>query len=125
VNLGYCLGWFQSLQLPSTQSESPLFLIPLAPKFHASLKSMYSTVNRIFHFSYFDPDYPTTGLARVYCIYKSPVSPGFVKLNHAYLTWRRTINASLIYSGIDAMVLQSVAFHSCFLGNGDLVNMRV
>jgi hypothetical protein len=30
-------------------------------------------VNSIFHFSYFDPDYPTvgltvTGLARVYCI---------------------------------------------------------
>jgi hypothetical protein len=33
---------------------------------------MYSTVNRIFHFSYFDADYLTsrltvTGLARVYC----------------------------------------------------------
>jgi hypothetical protein len=32
---------------------------------------MYSTVNKIFHFSYFDPDYPTSGvnvigLARVY-----------------------------------------------------------
>jgi hypothetical protein len=32
---------------------------------------MFSTVNRMFHFSYFDPDYPTfgltvTGSARVY-----------------------------------------------------------
>jgi hypothetical protein len=31
ANLGYCLAWFQSLQLPSTQSESPL-----APKSHVS-----------------------------------------------------------------------------------------
>jgi hypothetical protein len=29
--LGYFLAWFQSLQLPSTQSESPL-----APKCHVS-----------------------------------------------------------------------------------------
>jgi hypothetical protein len=29
---------FQSLQLPSTQSESPLALIPLAPKSHVSFK---------------------------------------------------------------------------------------
>jgi hypothetical protein len=33
---------------------------------------MSSTVNSIFHFSYFDPDYPTSGLtvtavARIYC----------------------------------------------------------
>jgi hypothetical protein len=28
---------------------------------------MYSTANRIFHFSYLGPDYPTSGLARVYC----------------------------------------------------------
>jgi hypothetical protein len=27
-SLGYFLAWFQSLQLPSTQSESPLALIP-------------------------------------------------------------------------------------------------
>jgi hypothetical protein len=32
--LGYFLAWFQSLQLPSTQSESPL-----APKSHASFKA--------------------------------------------------------------------------------------
>jgi hypothetical protein len=31
--LGYFLAWFQSLQLPSTQSESPL-----APKSHVSFK---------------------------------------------------------------------------------------
>jgi hypothetical protein len=37
ANLGYFLAWFQSLQLPSTQSESPLALIPLAPKCNASL----------------------------------------------------------------------------------------
>jgi hypothetical protein len=33
ASLGYFLAWFQSLQLPSTQSESPL-----APKSHASFK---------------------------------------------------------------------------------------
>jgi hypothetical protein len=38
TKLGYFLAWFQSLQLPSTQSESPLALIPLAPKFHVSFK---------------------------------------------------------------------------------------
>jgi hypothetical protein len=31
---GRSLAWFQSLQLPSTPSESPLALIPLAPKCH-------------------------------------------------------------------------------------------
>jgi hypothetical protein len=31
ANLGYFLAWFQSLQPPSTQSESPL-----APKSHVS-----------------------------------------------------------------------------------------
>jgi hypothetical protein len=61
VSLWYFLTWFQTLQLPSTQSEGPLPLIPC----------VYSTVNRIFHFSYLDPGYPTseltvTGLARVY-----------------------------------------------------------
>jgi hypothetical protein len=33
TNLGYFLVWFQSLQLPSTQSESPL-----APKSRVSFK---------------------------------------------------------------------------------------
>jgi hypothetical protein len=37
-NFGYFLAWFQSLQLPSTQSESPLALIPLVPKSHVSFK---------------------------------------------------------------------------------------
>jgi hypothetical protein len=39
---------------------------------------MYSAVNGIFHFSYFDPDYATfvltvVGLARVYSIWMTPV----------------------------------------------------
>jgi hypothetical protein len=38
ANLGYFLAWFQSLQLPSTQSESHLTLIHLAPKSHMSFK---------------------------------------------------------------------------------------
>jgi hypothetical protein len=38
ANLGHFLAWFQSLQLPSTQSESPLVLIPLTPKSHVSVK---------------------------------------------------------------------------------------
>jgi hypothetical protein len=32
------IAWFQCLQQPSTQSESPLALIPLAPKSHVSFK---------------------------------------------------------------------------------------
>jgi hypothetical protein len=38
ANLGYFLAWIQSLQLPSTQSESTLALILLNPKPHASFK---------------------------------------------------------------------------------------
>jgi hypothetical protein len=34
ANLGYFLAWFESHQLPSTQSKSPFVLIPLAPKSH-------------------------------------------------------------------------------------------
>jgi hypothetical protein len=34
ANLGYFLEWFKSLQLPSSQSESPL-----APKSHVSFKA--------------------------------------------------------------------------------------
>jgi hypothetical protein len=37
-SLGYFLVRFQSLQLPSTQSQSPLVLTLLAPKFHASFE---------------------------------------------------------------------------------------
>jgi hypothetical protein len=39
VSLGYFLAWFQSFQLHSTQSESPLALIPLAHKSHISFKA--------------------------------------------------------------------------------------
>jgi hypothetical protein len=46
---------------------------------------VYSTVNRTFHFSYFGPDYPTsgstvTGLARAYCnvIYLSVSFPSSI-----------------------------------------------
>jgi hypothetical protein len=38
ANLCYFLAWFQSLQLPSAKSQSPLNRIPLAPKFHVSFK---------------------------------------------------------------------------------------
>jgi hypothetical protein len=38
VSLGYFLAWFQSLQLPSTQSKCPLALIPLAPISHVTFK---------------------------------------------------------------------------------------
>jgi hypothetical protein len=38
AKLGYFLAWFQSLQLPSTQSQSPLALISLATKAHVSFK---------------------------------------------------------------------------------------
>jgi hypothetical protein len=38
ANLGYFPAWFQSLQLPTTQSESPLAQIPLAHKCHVSFK---------------------------------------------------------------------------------------
>jgi hypothetical protein len=38
ANLGYFPAWFESLQLHSTQSESFLALIPLAPKLHVSFK---------------------------------------------------------------------------------------
>jgi hypothetical protein len=45
ANLGYFLAWFQSPQLPSTQSESPL-----APNSHVSFNvRVYSTADRIFH----------------------------------------------------------------------------
>jgi hypothetical protein len=45
-NLGYFLAWFQCLQLPSVQSESPLAVIQLAPK-----SKVYSTMNRTVHIS--------------------------------------------------------------------------
>jgi hypothetical protein len=54
--LGHFLAWFQSLQLPSTQSESPLALIPLAPKSHVSFKARTQPRRAFFIFPYFDPD---------------------------------------------------------------------
>jgi hypothetical protein len=38
TNLGYFLIWFQYLQLPSTKSESPFVLFPLAHKSRVSFK---------------------------------------------------------------------------------------
>jgi hypothetical protein len=48
ANLGHFLVWFQSLQLPLTQSESPL-----APKSHGSFKvcAQLSAEFLIFHIS--------------------------------------------------------------------------
>jgi hypothetical protein len=46
ASLGYFLAWFQSLQLPSTQSESSL-----APKSNVSFKVCYSNVSQILHVS--------------------------------------------------------------------------
>jgi hypothetical protein len=60
VNLGYLLPWFQSLQLPSTQSESPL-----APKSHVSF--IKYVLNCEQNCSYSDQDYLISGLVRVYC----------------------------------------------------------
>jgi hypothetical protein len=73
VNVGYFLALFQSLQLPSTKSESPLSLIPLALKSYVCFSVCTQLSTEFFVFSYFDPDYPTseltvTGLARVYCV---------------------------------------------------------
>jgi hypothetical protein len=56
--LGYFLAWFQSLQLPSTQSESPRALIPLDPKSHVSF--LKYVLNCEQNSSYFDPKYPHT-----------------------------------------------------------------
>jgi hypothetical protein len=49
INLGYFLVWFQSLQLPSAQSESSL-----ASKYHKYV------LNYEQNFSHFDPDRPTS-----------------------------------------------------------------
>jgi hypothetical protein len=54
--------WFQSLQLPSTQSESPLALIPLDPKSNVSFKVCTQLWTEFVISQYFDPVYPTAGL---------------------------------------------------------------
>jgi hypothetical protein len=46
ANLGYFLEWFQSLQLPSTQSESPL-----APKSYLSFKACTQLWTEFFIFN--------------------------------------------------------------------------
>jgi hypothetical protein len=48
ANVGYFLAWFQSLQLPSTQPESPL-----APESYVSFKirTQLSTEFFVFHIS--------------------------------------------------------------------------
>jgi hypothetical protein len=51
---------------------------------------MYSDVKIIFHFSYFDPDYPTfgltvTGLMRVYCI-KGKCYHSYMSILQAFLS---------------------------------------
>jgi hypothetical protein len=66
ANLWYFLAWFQSLQLPSTQSESPLALIPRAPKSHVSFE-VCTQLWTEFSFFIFRSGLTVTGLARVYC----------------------------------------------------------
>jgi hypothetical protein len=61
TNVGYFLPWFQPLQLPSTQSESPLALIPLAPKSHVL------NCEHISSLFIFQSGLTVTGLARVSC----------------------------------------------------------
>jgi hypothetical protein len=61
ANLGYFLAWFPSLQLPSTQSESPLTLIHLAPKSHMSF-NVCTQLYRDF-FLIFRSGLTVTGLA--------------------------------------------------------------
>jgi hypothetical protein len=62
ASLGYFVAWFQCLQLPSTQSESPL-----APKSHVFLKYVLNCEQN-FSFFIFRSGLTVTGLARVYCI---------------------------------------------------------
>jgi hypothetical protein len=67
---------------------------------------MNSTVNRIFHFSYFDPDYPTsgltvTGLASVYCTF--------------ILTWLTAWGDFIAYSHRDFKLYTGwIGSRSCF-----------
>jgi hypothetical protein len=51
ANLGYFLVWFQSLQPPSTQFESSLALIPLAPRSHVSFKACTQLRTEFLYFS--------------------------------------------------------------------------
>jgi hypothetical protein len=64
ANLGYFLAWFQSLQLPSTQSESPLTLIPFIHKSHVYVLKYEQNSS----FFIFRPRLTITGLAGIYYI---------------------------------------------------------
>jgi hypothetical protein len=69
ANLGYFLIWFESLQLPSSLSESPLALIPFAPKSHASFEVCTQLWTEFFIFR---SGLTVNGLARVY-LYIRPI----------------------------------------------------
>jgi hypothetical protein len=64
---GFFLAWFQSLQLPSAQSQSPLVLIGLAPKSHVCLLKHVLNCEEHFPFFIFQSGLTVTGLERVYC----------------------------------------------------------
>jgi hypothetical protein len=66
-NLGHFLAWFQSLQEPSTQSESPHALIPLAPNSHVSLKVCTQLRTEFFIFR---SGLTVTGLVMFYCTFR-------------------------------------------------------
>jgi hypothetical protein len=69
ANLGYFLVWFQSLQLPSTQSESPIAIILLAPKSHVSFKDVLDCEDN-FSFFIFRSRLTVTELGQVYILPK-------------------------------------------------------
>jgi hypothetical protein len=64
ANFGYFLAWFQSLQLLTTQSESPL-----APKSLVSFLKYVLNCEQNFTFFIFRSGLTVTGLLRVYCLY--------------------------------------------------------
>jgi hypothetical protein len=55
------LAWFQSLQLPSTQSESPLALTLLLLNPTCLSKHVLNCEQNCFHFSFFEPVHATSG----------------------------------------------------------------
>jgi hypothetical protein len=61
LNLGYFLAWFQSLKLPSAQSESPLTLIPCV-----FLKYVFNCEQNCSFFM-FRSGLTVTGLPRTHC----------------------------------------------------------
>jgi hypothetical protein len=71
ANLGYFLARFQSLQLPSVQSESPLVLIPLLLNPMCLLKYVINCAQN-FLYLIFRSGLTVNGLPRVYSM---PVFP--------------------------------------------------